>query len=1354
MKFFHFYKKLITRILCILFAFCFILSNAYKVFAAPEQNAINVASLIQGSPLLGGVNTDQISKDDHIALSLYLSSLLLPWQDDYATAFFNDGSEEGSKGKYYDNIIFRSEEEQELLLPYIRLMCDLQNIKEQNIDLNSIDSLQDNPGCYPIFYRDDAGEEHKATLGDLFPDGNNPYMRDEQGNEYYHSNSGANSTVNGRFCGPAYDLYIKKIIGEHDSEPKELKVFTTTLKDAIAGNLCAFLAQIDNDWSIEHPEYPLYFDAFANICVYWNDNTKQHNQIIIPNCYNPNVTGNYINTLCYMFSSNVNKSGRGVHIKGQKGPKYFNDETKIEITVERPGGWFGWGGGKYTLKSIPGINFINTWYNISESSGKPTVLYKKEGNSDYYTNMYFSDDSWSTEAQKSALNRGMFLNYLIMAKDLFKDAQGQSIKINKNLFSFNEEDFNKALLAIPALSKEEKETGIFNSVYSLLHEPIFLVNWIINGIKWINIKLYNISSDWENENTGQRIKTLGYTNINELPIIPVIVNWIETYSEYILFIIFIFCITLGVIKHDLLPCLGRGFLCALILLILPAIYNKMTNTYNGWISKVFATNQNYWLLDYNKKWERIGANKGTQYQQLSSEIGYESVSNLKYIQQKSPVIISNTSELVMNTIAESGFGYLFLGAILKQYREGNIISSTMDEMFKRLVLLNEIVNDIDGTNSQSNEQLVPDTNYYASHFAQKISYEGDASSATNNIFNTPVLGGDPYSYSLREQTANVANPQSEIDSNSTTTTTVTNLNSEIQTQVNNYINEDQSAKDTRKGASGGIIGHKVFYILNGSTNGLNYNNNFDLNQSSYSPNLAKSIYEKYFSKNSTNNSKITKFNYFDESKFTKDYGYFVLTENIIPYFYMVYLDTFFSSNKNAIGYQLQGKVTGGTITIDGQEVPARDSILMAGSQIIDYADLYTLFKEVIPYCYAVSCSGRNAFPDKALGVKDTIGEDYQIYSKNPKSWLFDCNWAVHIMEQYSKQMADANHFSPYSYSESDNELERLCQEFYYKLTPQIEELVNNVNDKNMTKYILIRQMAVLTGLQFNQTFSSVGLDLHPQYLDAGSVGIDTLWRSLYLANGYEMKDGLSVAENLEKGSIVNLLETFLLFISTFILNVVFATFKSILITLFILASYFAIILRIFTPSKDQGSSIFTTLVGIFIGFLKMITIFSLPILALLFFSWNQVTALNLHIPTTLQISIITLLAWGTFNLAKSSILQHFGLYFDGQRWHFDKEMALSLGGETSIGNIKGFLSNVSGGIGNKLSGFVNNKTQQITNIPNSVKTGALIAGTVGYEAMQRAVDERTRENPNKISSRLIRGVMGLNQAQKPRNKEN
>ena len=49
--------------------------------------------------------------------------------------------------------------------------------------------------------------------------------------------------------------------------------------------------------------------------------------------------------------------------------------------------------------------------------------------------------------------------------------------------------------------------------------------------------------------------------------------------------------------------------------------------------------------------------------------------------------------------------------------------------------------------------------------------------------------------------------------------------------------------------------------------------------------------------------------------------------------------------------------------------------------------------------------------------------------------------------------------------------ENLCLEFYANLTPKLELLIDRINDEGTTCSALIRQMAIITAMEFNKTFS-------------------------------------------------------------------------------------------------------------------------------------------------------------------------------------------------------------------------------------------------------------------------------------------
>lgn len=1294
-------KKVVSVILVIV---NIVTITLFTYSASNSSSSLSISSLSNGSPLLSDSwSSTGLTLKDHYALSLYLSSMLYPGIDSYRSAFFENNG--GSNGEMAKAISFSDENTQESINKYVSVIVQYQ--LQAVAQASSTGTLADYDEKTVRFLHKKGDEDNYVKVSDLInctgflPDYSiKTDFADELVVKKINSNENASST----------DEYLT-VYNPNDDINRICFAYAQNI--SVTQKFSAYkesLKQMGKD------EYILFLDSFGNICALnSNINNIANDQyscvIIFPNCYNPNIMDGKINLITYLGLTTVKlgykvSSGFGVFGTNLNASNFENNS--INISYYKEGEFFAFGekSGFINEEPVSGKKFINKYYDYTGVAGatfSPIDLFISNGTTyisddditysgkvlNYKVSM-FPNEEYNYLAYNRLVNKKVFFNFLVMcyADSLtgIKDIPKVDIE---NYCTVDEEQINSDTGAFESVTIEEQKKGGIKLIWSILTSPATLGNMIMSWLSILWVGLYELTSDYKNMQANEKINTLGYTNLDSLPVISSELDFIDNHLDQILFIVFLICFILGALNQQVVPTFVRTLLCLFILIIYPSIFNFMNGFINSQINQWFASNQNSWILSYNKQWEQNVAKMDSTYASLYDDISYESSSALKYVQEKSPVILSNSSSEVNSILSTSGFGYLFLGSLLKQYRTGNNISSTVDELFKRLIMTSYT-----GAQVQSDNETVLSvgSGYWANLFRKKI-INPNSSSVTKlseyGIEDTLNSVTESSSYSLKDLTPSF---------------------------TYNEVNDDGTGQNTYGVGAKAINSnhsHTSFFLLSDSV---------------------QTIYDKYFANNissSDTTAPISKFNYEVEShKFDGNYGYFLLSENVIPYFYMVYLDTFIDCNKQEIGYLLQGQNTGETSTkIDAfnkeQTVPNRDSILLKNSQAIDYADLKTLFRTVVPYCLKISEEGRAAFKN------DLIGDDYTIYKLNKKSWLFDCNWAIKLVNNYS--LDDINSTDLYcEYGSTDhtdssiNTFNDLCVEFYNALTPQMENLIEHINDSNINKYILIRQMAMLTGIQFNKTFSMEGGELQPQYIEAGSVGMDTLWKDLLTTNGYQVNEDKSAAASLVDNGGAHAIEIILMIICNLVSCLLIPAIKAYGIGFFSAIIPIILCFVVLDQNRENQVPIFTTLFGIFTTYAKILFLCAGSTISLLYFSSLELGSSQNSISLSLQIIIITAINIMLLYMIPQAVLGGLGWAKENGKLVWSRKNMLTFGGQGTMDSIQSGLT------------AVKNVAKTMVATTTAVGVGGALAGT-GLLAAATTRIPATK----KLATSIVNGTEGI-----------
>jgi len=1298
------FKRLISLSLVVLSTFLLIVpafaaDDIKKESSSIKKNTLSINSLKQGSPLLSENGNDiyEISEEDHIGMLLYLSSFITPGKDSFTTAF-DPGASEGSKGKFNEYTKFRSvsDEAQNIITQYIETICGIQSLK--------VDTLADaESGDATRWVYTDEGLTNKASQMSLF------YQ--------YYNDHGSGSSIY-----TPTTLYAKSL-----KDDTSIKVFD--LNSSEYGAFCSFSrGSLDSDDS-----KPLYLDACGNICV--SGDEKIPGKIIVPAAMNPTLYNGRFNLLTLELANRLKNAWWELHIDSADGTKYNSLTQEQEIIIDS--------------NHIKADRLIHMMYDYDTLNATSAFNPQKSGGylglgiwgvvNRYVPTIQELEGKFTENSIKSKFCKQLYLNYLFMASGSDKynptgKPNDKGLKINTDFFNIEQINQLKSILeSVKTVSKEEKTNGILDFIYTVVTTPFKIIDWLVGIINGLWNALYESVSDYKNTSRGINTNTIGFSTLDKLPWVSSLVDLIDNNIDWVIIIAFIVVMGLGILSRAPGKAFVRYIATLIILIFFPTIFNYFMQGANNLITKAFSLNQASWVLQYSQNWEKQNMNANTQYAQMYSQTQFESNSNLSYIQDKSPVVLNNGNEEVTSALSSGYFGRLFLGNIVKQYLRDNMVSGSMDEMFKRMTMLNYLYTEV----GSDDLDLISSTQYYSNLFHSKSLKTASSQVADSGGF-TPLVHNGEDSY------MSYANKATR----------------DIQTDNWKYLimPEEENAEPGMYSPFATdllttLSTHKQNYILHSVS--LNAPDWFSYKAENDSASGLDSAYDKYFAATSWNEesaSPISRFNFYSTQKYDGDYGYFIGTENVIPYFYSVWWDTFAHCDAKDIGYLLQGyldyssepsrdnnfKGTPEMVSIpdrnssggiDGfSQVSSRNSVLMNKSLIIDYVDLWTLFHNVVPYYYHMSLAATNHFGDAK------IEDDYKIYKNNNKAWLFTANWAVKLMNAYCNEMNTDNVCEAHSL-DINSKFEGLCQEFYAYLTPQIEDILESINNNGMSKDVIIRQLAILTALQFNKTFSIPGVQNYPQYIDIGSVNIDTLWKDLLATNGIAINPDFSASYNLmqESGHGFDML---LLALCSLVV--------CFLLPLVKIGASMALVFHVYIcaaalPLRKNGSA-WTFISGIFIAIFKVIFVFTLPTLVLLSFSTLKIgSKFNANVSLKLQIIIIAAVSIFAALAAINLLKVHIGI--DPSTGRMNWGQFFDFGGEASLSNAASKL----GKIGRVVGGAAFAMSGSGLAYNHLLKPGANAISNIPTAAVETVKNKAKLElaKSNVTGSGLARAMMGM-----------
>ena len=1361
-------KKVVNiykRISAILLVVVYMMINIQPCFSATSQ--AYATKLINGSPILTGNwqnDEGQMSVNEAMALSVYMSNYAIPMYDNFESAFTKGGLDWGSKGEGLKYITFNDSDV---------VKENMQKIYDKVISVQTSMDLTETL----LRRKNDDDTLEPATVEDLIK------MRDYK---YYITIDGSDALV---------------------LDMKDKKKYDRTLF------ACGFLPSVKEksindevDKNIDNmKKNAVGLDRCGNIVVLGDEDKP--NLILFPACLNPNLYNNYtINFVNnYMLTRIVTKDVDGfanfdmgnINIRDKttedKSTSWkTNTEFGIVLNHNVEGFWlFGQEGNlgvvmdkadaDWDKQERGATQVINELFDYrGESLGncidhKNTIDQKNWGMSAPIQSA-MKDAGVRVSGKGYIYAKTIYANYLLIA---FRD-DGKNGWNEKFFFDLPSQIQNA--VTMEKLTQEDKVEAITDNVYSIVTDSKKASNFVINIFGDLLVGLYENLVNYEETRNNGNVQIFNVPKMGKNVVTGWFINILVNNLQWVIIIVMGLSLFMGMMNSDsgvkITDFLLKGFILSALIIIMPIIFNNVTRGYEDIINTLFQRDSNFYALNEDIKWESLMGSHANitdketkEYLTMYNNLLYDTNSYIKYDQDKSPVVVDNATEEMMDILSSTVTGQMFLGSILRQYqsksgnkdRTAGIIIDLYKKWFNVVALWDDtIAKDEVGLVEAS---LRLSDSAYANVSRSKTNGENlkskflsDSEKKLNWADYSSVRGDEEYkSYANRELGADLSRD--------------TEYKAVVKT-----LDENGKAKQEWEVLYNGIERtfdvHKNFYLLDGLNlnNANKFENNLESSVSNNDIEAIKKVYNKLTIKNDNNASVLSVYNELDESKkINRNYGYMYLTENVSPYFYAVYYDIFGDKTVHDIGHLLMGGVvyddSGNSIKMltDGKGIALRDSVLVYHNKIRDFADLEELFTNVIPYCWRVM-----TISDKAFGDEKITEEEFAMYKGNPKRWLFDCNWIPKVMNTLNRSYGDIKVFSEVQ-GQANNKGEVLIQEFYKNLYPQMEQLINYVNMTGMTKDVLIRQMALITTIEFNKEFSSWLNELEPRKIDIGGASIDTVFTGMIANCGLYTSQQHSAGRNLANNGYGQIFLIIVAFLMAFLIPIV----RVLLIGALFLVFYFNVII---IPVANKGVSVQSTMVMVvscIIGLLKALILMSFPTIVLLFFARvdsNGVLSLDAYTQSAFVVDIgymikmFALILASIFSLTfgLASTLRHLGFKKDpfsvtGFSWDLGRMASmdssgtlaglgimgggmLALGGKLGGAIGKSPLGNVGRAVSDKVGGVVEK-------VGSKIKTNSVIGGDrivtdnkTGQQEIKHSVfggkggfrDQMKRENRNMV----------------------
>ena len=871
-------------------------------------------------------------------------------------------------------------------------------------------------------------------------------------------------------------------------------------------------------------------------------------------------------------------------------------------------------------------------YEYRDISGVSTkvknILLSKNASSKYFNSLlnlngWINSDIYVYDKRQPNYfgNRNVYLNWLLLVKPFYNSAS----QVNDEDY-YTEDNLEASEIASSLfIDQNGKISELVNDLWNKTRDPEAGIDSYFNTITSIIIRIYEsvISISF------------GSSYITTIPIISTIYGKIKENYHLILIVILGFITIVGISKGSIMKTIVKGILCMILVISLPTLYDKAIDIITSIKYVVLEKSINSWILSENIKYKGI-----EDISQMDESLNYtersqaEKLDNtLLYIKGKSPIIINNVSSETTSSLQGSTVGSQIINNLLFQTTGNNDKIASFQDLFKRWDMIiplwdnpqrdiakslkiendeastGKLIRKVAGSDEEDDNYSFTKYNdltlmsdnidlYYSQHENTRKSDEA----TEEELAYTSFAARDDY-----EQVIKDTRYKRQMTSQEFKDLYNLNITDDFSVLKQKYTLR-QGIKDTFN------IHDYFYYLLPLSASAGSEENKYTTKKEDVDiegmKEGYKTILDTYFPRISANNNveedteeadvRINNFNFYDSSKYDSNYGYFILTENVSPYFYTVWYDMLGNLTSQEIAYALMGKVNRddeGNLeksAIDGVTLTSRDSILMKDSKIIDYLDLKELFTNVVPYMNTVSLGAKEVFGDQNLSDRNSSRFNY--YRDGKVAWLFETGWAEDLVKYYGDQIAKTDVYSEYQAMTSengekaDNDFENLIQQFYLELTPLLEDLISVADREDVNKSVLLRQMTILSTLKFNSIFGIIGSNLQPKRVITESIPFDSLWVK-YLRDQNYIKGGSNFLRMITANKTTS--EAFIYVICAFILTLCYY-YCSIVLLVVATLSFAAIFIKALRNATDSDEDYIPFMVGSVILIFKIAFLYIIP----------------------------------------------------------------------------------------------------------------------------------------------------------------
>ena len=277
------------------------------------------------------------------------------------------------------------------------------------------------------------------------------------------------------------------------------------------------------------------------------------------------------------------------------------------------------------------------------------------------------------------------------------------------------------------------------------------------------------------------------------------------------------------------------------------------------------------------------------------------------------------------------------------------------------------------------------------------------------------------------------------------------------------------------------------------------------------------------------------------------FGYIWSTESPAHYFYQVVKDTFINPGVNGEGNidklnSIYANIEGNYEKDKDSEKEFRNSVMHwsvndgGNGEIRDFLDLEELFTNMLPYMYTMQINACGTNLENGYLGDESLGDSYQVYKNNKKSWIYMCNWATKLVEYsmysdtvkvsdskgkeykvngcifpqnypserpmvFSRAQMKAQGLKEYNLSYAELKMLNIND----RVEKEWTMLLNYANNDGMTKEVLYRQMAITALTIFCDELSPDNMinedrALYPKSLDLRNISFDNVMKLIMVSS--------------------------------------------------------------------------------------------------------------------------------------------------------------------------------------------------------------------------------------------------------------